>query len=131
MSPASYSPHDGMVYAPALLRALHTAIQQLGCRILPNHKVTAIEANGQSYVVRAAEREFAAEKVVLAAGLGLAPLGELLGTPIPVTPERGQLIVTQSLPPGHSLPQRRHPPNTGGEFAARYIQRRCGLQRNR
>lgn len=96
---AAYSPHDGMVYAPALLRALHTVILQLGCRIFPDHKVTAIEANGQSYVVRAGDRQFAAEKVVLAAGLGLAPLGELLDTPIPVTPERGQLIVTQSLPP--------------------------------
>lgn len=96
---AAYSPHDGQVYAPALLQALHTTFQSLGGQYLFDHRVTDINTTGQEYTVTAGQRRFTAEKVVIAAGLGLAGLGEMLGVFVPVKPQRGHLIVTERLEP--------------------------------
>lgn len=93
----AFSPHDGQVYTPALLKALHEGFQSLGGQYLPGQKVTDVRRSGQSYTVTAAGSEYSSEKVVLAAGLGLAKLGKFFGLSIPIRPQRGHLIVTERL----------------------------------
>lgn len=101
---AAYCPHDGQVYTPALLQALHSGFQSLGGDYKPNHKVTAIERNGSGYTIVAGDNRFSAEKVVVAAGLGLAKLGQMFGLSIPIRAQRGHIIVTESLEPMLSHP---------------------------
>ncbi len=96
---AAYSPHDGQVYAPALLQALHTSFQSLGGQYHSKNRVTDIATTGQHYTVTAGHRRFSAEKIVVAAGLGLARLGKMLSVSVPVRPQRGHLIVTERLEP--------------------------------
>ena len=94
----AYSPHDGQVYTPALLQALHKGFQSLGGRYLPNSKVTDIASTSAGFQIKAGDRAFSTGKVVLAAGLGLAKLGEFFGLSVPIRPQRGQVIVTERMP---------------------------------
>lgn len=95
----AFSPHDGQVYTPALLQALHEGFQSLGGEYLPGQKVTDVRRSGLSYTVTAGANDYSSEKVVLAAGLGLAKLSEYFGLSIPIKPQRGHIIVTEQLKP--------------------------------
>lgn len=94
----SYSPHDGQVYTPALLQALHRRFQELGGVYLPGRKVTEIRTTSEGFEVQANGEHYSAGKIVLAAGLGLQDLGKMLDVDVPVSPQRGQLIVTEKMP---------------------------------
>lgn len=81
-------------------RALATAAQPHGARILTGHAVTALHArDGARYRVETTCGDFVAERLVLAAGSWCARLGEMLGLCIPIVPVRGQMWATASLPP--------------------------------
>jgi glycine/D-amino acid oxidase-like deaminating enzyme len=92
---ATYCPHDGHVNPLRLLRALHTA---MGESYRAGGKVTAIETTAGGFRVTAGGATYAAPRIVLAAGLGNLPLGEMLGFKLPVRPQRGQILVTERLP---------------------------------
>ena len=91
----TYCPHDGHVSPLRLLKALHKAIAD---SYRPNSKVTAIRGSAGGFQVDAGGVSHAAPKIVLAAGLGNLPLGEMLGFKLPVRPQRGQILVTERLP---------------------------------
>ncbi len=63
--------------------------------------------------VRLADGDLPADHVVIAAGAWAASCGEWLGTPIPVTPIKGQMLAV-SLPPGAQSKADAHPPLLGG-----------------
>lgn len=94
-----YCPLDGHVNSLKLFRALHAALAALGVHYLPNHQVSAITSRGGAFVLSGPWGEFAAEKVVLAAGIGNARLGPSVGLDAPVRPQRGQIIVTEKAKP--------------------------------
>jgi glycine/D-amino acid oxidase-like deaminating enzyme len=96
---ASYCPLDGHVNSLRLLRALHVAMQRLGVRYRPGHRVDGIDWRGGEFIVRAAGREIRSGKLVLAAGIGNARLGPMVGLDVPVRPQRGQIIVTEKAAP--------------------------------
>jgi glycine/D-amino acid oxidase-like deaminating enzyme len=91
---------DGHVNPLKLLRALSTAVRQLGGSILTNARVDDIAAidGGYKIVIEDSTSDFA-EQVVLCAGLGAATLGPKLGFKAHVHPERGQVLITEKLPP--------------------------------
>jgi len=91
----TYCPHDGHVSPLRLLKALHKAIAD---SYRPNSQVTAIRGSAGGFQVDAGGVTHAAPKIVLAAGLGNLPLGEMLGFKLPVRPQRGQILVTERLP---------------------------------
>jgi glycine/D-amino acid oxidase-like deaminating enzyme len=91
----TYCPHDGHVSPLRLLKALHKVIAD---SYRPNSKVTAIRGSAGGFQVDAGGVSHAAPKIVLAAGLGNLPLGEMLGFKLPVRPQRGQILVTERLP---------------------------------
>jgi glycine/D-amino acid oxidase-like deaminating enzyme len=88
--------HDGVVNPLRLLQALHRAFVGAGGCIAAGTPVTGI--GGRPPVVALADgRRLEADLVVLAAGLGIAPLARGVGIDVPIRPERGQILVTERL----------------------------------
>lgn len=98
---ASFCPLDGHVNALRLLRALHVAFQKNGGRYFPERAVERIEARRGEFRLHSADgtNVIAASKIVLAAGLGNARLGPMVGMDVPVRPQRGQIMVTEKTAP--------------------------------
>jgi hydrogen cyanide synthase HcnC len=96
---ASFCPLDGHVNALRLLRALHVGFQRHGGRYFPDRAVERIEPRGGEFRLRGGNVEISAHKIVLAAGLGNAPLSPMVGLNAPVRPQRGQIIVTEKVAP--------------------------------
>ncbi|WP_270732296.1 NAD(P)/FAD-dependent oxidoreductase [Shimia sp. Alg240-R146] len=94
---------DGHVDPLALIKALSAAVVARGGRIIGATAVTDVAARGAAdagfRLTCADGAEIQAAKVVLAAGLGSAQLGPGLGFAAPLRPERGQILITEKLPP--------------------------------
>ena len=89
---------DGHTSPLLLLRALADDLRRLGGRVLTGKKVVAVDRLDQFRVTCADGTRLDAGKVVLAAGLGAATLGPMLGFQAPVRPQRGQILITEKLP---------------------------------
>ncbi len=97
---AFYCPLDGDVNSLRLLRALHTGFVGRGGQYAPGRVVTRIAPlAGGGFEVMAGDRVVAAERVVLAAGIGNARLAPMVGLRAEVRPQRGQVIVTEKAAP--------------------------------
>lgn len=97
---ASFGKLDGQVNPLRLLAALQTAYLRRGGHLKTNHAVTAIEQlQGGGFEVKAGTYRARCERVVVAAGLGSAKLGPMVGLHVPMRPQRGQIIVTERLAP--------------------------------
>ena len=96
---ASFCPIDGHANPLHLLRALHDGLLRLGGQYLPGRTVDAIDAAPNSFTVRCGAEQFTTAKLVIAAGLGSRDLAPLVGLAMPVTPLRGQILVTERLQP--------------------------------
>jgi len=81
-------------------RALASAAQQRGARILTNHEVSTIEyLDNGSYKVVTNKGIFQTKTLVLAAGPWCRNIGSMLSLHIPVFPVRGQMWSTGPVPP--------------------------------
>jgi glycine/D-amino acid oxidase-like deaminating enzyme len=101
---ASYCPLDGDCNALRLIRALHVAMQRRGVAYLPDHRVDRIAPAAGEFRLSTRSGEIRAGKVVLAAGLGNAALGPMVGLDVAVYPQRGQLLVTEKVAPFLAYP---------------------------
>jgi hydrogen cyanide synthase HcnC len=101
----TYCALDGHVNSLRLFRALHVGMRRHGATYLPNRVVEGIEPlAGGGFVIATSAGPVAAAKVVLAAGIGNAVLGPMVGLTVPVRPQRGQILVTE-----RTAPFLRHP----------------------
>jgi glycine/D-amino acid oxidase-like deaminating enzyme len=96
---AIYSPLDGHVNSLRLFRALHLAMEAAGVTYCPDRTVDRIVPERGGFRVQGAWGDMAAGRVVLAAGLGNARLGGMVGLNVPVRPSKGQIIVTEKAAP--------------------------------
>jgi len=96
---AIYSPHDGHVNPLLTLSALSRAFLNAGGEYLPAIAVESIEPDTQGFTLHTPGASWQAQRIVLAAGLGNAQLGPMVGLPIPIEPIRGQVLVTERLAP--------------------------------
>ena len=96
---ASFSAADGHCNSLRLFRALNKGMQMLGVTYLSNHIVDRVEPASGTFRLFTKSGEVHAGKVVLAAGIGNARLGPMVGLNVPVRPQRGQLIVTEKTKP--------------------------------
>jgi glycine/D-amino acid oxidase-like deaminating enzyme len=96
---ASWSPYDGQANPLRLLQALHRAYAQGGGLYAPDHPVSGIDTCGNGFAITTLHGSVRAHRIVLASGLGNTGLGAMLGRPVPVTPVRGQIMVTERVPP--------------------------------
>lgn len=91
---------DGMVNPPYLTYAFARGAVAHGARIITEAPVEAIElAGGRVAAVRTPRGRIACDFVVNAAGAWAPEIGRLVGLEIPIRPRRGQLVVTECLPP--------------------------------
>lgn len=95
----SYSPMDGHVNPLRLLRALHAACAGRGVAHHSGVKVEAIDRRAGTFTVSGGGRSWSAPRVVLAAGLDNRRLGPLVGLDVPVSPNRGQVLITERVQP--------------------------------
>jgi glycine/D-amino acid oxidase-like deaminating enzyme len=100
----NWSPNDGHANPLTLLQAMHEALQQGKSAYLPNAAAHAIEYVRGGFSVHTQAGTFIAPSVVLAAGLGNRELGTQLGLDIPVWPLKGQIVVTERVPPRLAMP---------------------------
>lgn len=97
---AVLGPLDGHVSPLKLLRALFESHAQAGGTIVPGVTIERIAAPPQGgFVVDGGGLTVSAEKLVLAAGLGNRRLAPLVGLRAPVSPLRGQIMVTERIAP--------------------------------
>ena len=96
---ASFSPIDGQANPLFLLRALQQGLARHGGTYLPGRTVDGIASAGGTFTVRVGAERFNAAKLVVAAGLGSRRLAPMVGLDMPVTPLRGQVIVTERVRP--------------------------------
>ncbi len=102
---ASLGELDGHVNPLRLLAALQTAYLRRGGELRNNHAVTAIRRlPGGGFEVLAGDFRAHAERVVIAAGLGVSALGPMVGLDVPLRPLRGQILVTERLAPLLPIP---------------------------
>ena len=99
MAGGGFSRHDGHVNPLLLLRALQAAFIAQGGQYLPHHGVQSIVPMEHCFRLQTQQGEVRAGKVVLAAGLDNRRLAPMLGLRQPLRPERGQLLITERLPP--------------------------------
>lgn len=102
---ASFCPHDGDANPLRLLQALHKSFQRIGVSYHPQAPAISIApVKGGGFQIETAEGPFGCGKVVLAAGHGTAKFAPGLGLSVPIRPERGQIVVTERLPPFFPYP---------------------------
>jgi len=101
---ASTSRLDGHCNSLLLLRALYTAFRRLGGHILNRREVSRIKPAGDAFIVHTSEDQIGAGKVVLAAGLGNRDLAGSLSLNAPLTPLKGQILVTEKCAPFLNYP---------------------------
>ncbi len=102
---AIYCALDGDVNSLRLFRALHTGFIKRGGTYAPGRAVAGIApVAGGGFEIAAGDGTVAAERVVLAAGIGNARLAPMVGLRAEVRPQRGQVIVTEKAAPFLSYP---------------------------
>lgn len=127
---ASFCWRDGCVNPLKLHSALLRAIHRLGGRVLFDSRVEAIRSVSQGWEIRTAKSRIGAGHVAVAAGLATTELARLVGLDIPVRPQRGQVIVSQRLPPVMTLPASTLRQTADGTFLVGATKEDAGLDRS-
>ena len=96
---ASYCPHDGVVNPLLTLRALHRQCKKTGVDYRPENKTLSIGPDMDGFKVNTTKGSITGHRVVLAAGNGNRELGQFVGLDIPVSPQRGHIVVTERVEP--------------------------------
>ena len=103
---AAFSPLDSQVDPIALTQALALGARERGAELVPRTEVLNITRTRVGmHAVHTRSERFETEILVNATGVWAPEIGTLLGLDLPITPRRGQILVTESLPPllGKSL----------------------------
>lgn len=102
---ATFCPEDGHVNPLKMCLALQRAFLRLGGRLYSDRPVeTVAPLDGGGFRLSGGDRVLEAGIVVLAAGLGCRDLAPMVGLAAPVTPQRGQVLITERVRPFLDLP---------------------------
>ncbi len=97
---ASYSPRDAIINPLSLVIAYVTAARRLGAAICTFTEVTGIETDGDRIVaVQTNKGRVLTQTVVNAAGVWSPQIANMVGMTLPVTPLKGELLITEPMPP--------------------------------
>lgn len=94
-----YSPLDGHVNSLRLFNALHVATDRAGVVYRPDCPVERITPHAGGFRIEGGWGEARSARLVLAAGLGNARLGPMVGLNAKVRPSKGQVIITEKAAP--------------------------------
>lgn len=93
-------PHDAQVRSAKLCKALAKGAAQLGTRFLFGNPVTAFLRKAERVVgVKVNGAVCYGETIVIAAGCWSGKIAGLLGYSLPIEPARGQIVLTEAVPP--------------------------------
>jgi sarcosine oxidase, subunit beta len=96
---AAYSPDDGHCTPESVVLGYASAARRLGAALLTGVGVTGIDVEGgEARTVHTDRGAITAGTVVCAAGAWSQELGDMVGTPLPVTPVRRQIVFTEPMP---------------------------------
>lgn len=98
----SFGAHDGHANPLMLLHGLHSALPLKGADVITGVDVTEIKyaaGSGKFTIVARDGQSWKSDRVVLAAGLGIAHLASQVGILAPVETTRGQVLITERLKP--------------------------------
>ncbi|MBF0277924.1 MAG: FAD-dependent oxidoreductase [SAR324 cluster bacterium] len=95
VSGASFCRHDGIVDPLNLLRTFYQGFQKRGGDYRPGHWVEDIQKDGSGFLVKTPKQHFRAQKLVIASGLATTKLSNMVGMAVPVSPQKGQVLVTE------------------------------------
>src|SRR5580700_4424019 len=99
VSGGSFCPLDGHVNSLRTFRAFHTGLKLFAVDYFPERPVSAIARSGGEFRLSTPQGELRAEKVVLAAGNANHSLAPMVGLSAPMSPTRGQIVVTERTMP--------------------------------
>jgi glycine/D-amino acid oxidase-like deaminating enzyme len=99
VSGASFCPLDGHVNSLRTLRAFHAGFRQFGIDYFPERPVLTIADAGGEFRLTTPKGEIHAGKIVLAAGNANQTLAPMVGLSAPMSPTRGQIVVTERTMP--------------------------------
>lgn len=102
VSAAVYAPDESQISAPQLTKAFFRAAAKYGANFYSHTEITGIERNNNraTAVYTAQGETIACNHLVIATGAWTARWSEWLDIPIPVTPQRGQILtLAQPSPP--------------------------------
>lgn len=103
----SFGAHDGQANPLMLLRALHAGLREKGAEVITGTDVVALryDRDRRKFKVTAQDgQSWVSDRLVLAAGLGIAKLADQVGIHAPVTTTRGQVLITERLKPFLAYP---------------------------
>lgn len=96
---ATYSSMDAQVNPISLCLAFAEAAKRMGAEVLTDTEVTGVStANGKVEGVVTSRGVIRADVVVNAAGVYAPVIGKMVGVELPITPRRGQVLVTEPVP---------------------------------
>ena len=97
---STFSPSDGKANPLLLTHAFIRAAKKLGARVFTENEVTGIALKShQVRSVKTGKGEIETTIIVNAAGVHAPEIGKLVHLDIPIKPRRGQLLVTEPMPP--------------------------------
>jgi sarcosine oxidase subunit beta len=98
---STYSPRDSQVNPFRVMYGYQRAGQKLGLELRRRTEVNSIQSTGSgSWIAEDTRGEaYQAEVVLNAAGAWAPLIGRMVGVEIPIVPKRGQLIITEPIPP--------------------------------
>jgi glycine/D-amino acid oxidase-like deaminating enzyme len=100
LAAASFCAQDGNVDPLKLVRAVGRAARRHGARLRHHCEVTGIRlAGGRVAAVVTRDGEIGADVIVDAAGIFVADVARMVGIPVPILPQRGQMFQLEALPP--------------------------------
>jgi len=96
---AAYSPDDGHCTPESVVLGYATGARRHGATLLTGVTVTGIDVHGgEARTVHTDRGPITAGTVVCAAGAWSRAIGEMVGTALPVTPLRRQILFTEPMP---------------------------------
>ena len=96
---ATYSPMDAQINPICLALAFIKAAKRCGAKIFPHSEAIDIRwMKNKAWSVKTARGPIQATAVVNAAGVHAPKIGKMIRVDIPITPRRGQILVTESVP---------------------------------
>jgi sarcosine oxidase subunit beta len=96
---ATYSPMDAQINPISLTLAFIRAAKRCGAKIFPHCQAMGIHGiKHKAWSVETAQGAIRTTAVVNAAGVHAPKIGRMIHVDIPITPRRGQMLVTESAP---------------------------------
>ena len=126
---ATYSPIDGNVNPLRLVDAYRRAAAKHGARFVFHNPVRSIERGAGVFVLQGDRAEIRARRLVLAGGPWSREVGAMVEVDVPVDPLRGQILITEPLPPMLKLTLSGLRQTANGEMLIGYSKENAGFDR--